>query len=181
MTAGGARRQSVGVMGIVAAFGIVWTHMRAPGRTEGYVAQGLFVILTAFLSVGSLERGGWRRFWLGRLARFLWPWLVWSLFFCAIDAVRGSDLGAVLAAAWLTTGVRIWMATGAAIALGAGAMWLHDHADPVDPIGPWLLATIPLLYVILSAVLRLTSGRFLALAADWGLSRRRAMAYGVAP
>jgi len=86
------RRQSIDLMRIVAAFGIVWAHMQAPGMVEGYVALGLFVILTAFLSVRSLERGGARRFWLGRLLRFTLPWVVWSLFYLALDAARNGTV-----------------------------------------------------------------------------------------
>jgi Acyltransferase family len=66
--------------------------MQAPGMVEGYIALGLFVILTSFLSVRSLERGGAARFWSGRLLRFLLPWLVWSLFYLALDAARGTGL-----------------------------------------------------------------------------------------
>jgi peptidoglycan/LPS O-acetylase OafA/YrhL len=191
MQTAAARRQSIDVMRIVAAFGIVWAHMQAPGRTEGYVALGLFVILTAFLSVGSLERGGLKRFWLGRLVRFLLPWLAWSLVFCLLQALRDGGLAGllvvedwrtllygpaihlwflpwvvltspliVLAVAWLTTAVRIWVAAVAGIALGARAMWLHDMAAPADPFGQWLFATIPLIYGILTAVRRQRGARF---------------------
>jgi peptidoglycan/LPS O-acetylase OafA/YrhL len=191
MQYGVGRRQSIDLMRIVAAFGIVWAHMQAPGRTEGYVALGLFIILTMFLSVRSLERGGARRFWLGRLVRFTLPWVMWSLVFGALEAVRAGGLDrigrvedwrtllygtaihlwflpwvvltsplVVLAVAWLTVAARIWAAAVAGIALGAGAMWLHDHAAPGDPFGQWLFAAIPMMYGILAAVRRKRGARF---------------------
>ncbi len=186
MTDGVKRRQSIDLMRILAAFGIVWAHMQAPGRTEGYIALALFIILTAFLSIRSLERGGQRRFWLGRLVRFALPWVVWSLFFLALEMARGEGIDGVLtvnepysllygpaihlwflpwvvltsplivlAARFLTTGGRIWVASIAAVPVGVWAMWLHDTASPEDPFGQWLFATIPLIYGILSAVRRL--------------------------
>jgi peptidoglycan/LPS O-acetylase OafA/YrhL len=130
----GQRRQSIDLMRIVAAFGIVWAHMQAPGRVEGYIALSLFIILTAFLSVRSLERGGGRRFWLGRLVRFGLPWVVWSAFYL-----------------WL----ELWRAGG-----WAEVAWLHDPAvllyGPAIHLWflPWVILTSPL---IVLAVAWLTS------------------------
>lgn len=186
MNDGVKRRQSIDLMRIFAAFGIVWAHMQAPGRMEGYVAVALFIILTSFLSVRSLERGGERRFWLGRVVRFALPWVAWSLFFLALEMVRGEGIAGVftvteplsllygpaihlwflpwvvltsplivLAARWLTSAGRIWVAAIAAIPVGVWAMWMHDTSSPEDPFGQWLFATIPLIYGVLSAVRRL--------------------------
>lgn len=92
------RRHSVDAMRVVAAFGIVWAHMQAPGMGEGYVALSLFATLTAFLSLRSYERGGARRFWLGRLVRFLLPWLAWSGAFLLVAAARDGGWRAVVEA-----------------------------------------------------------------------------------
>ena len=91
-----SRKQSIDLMRCLAAFGIVWAHMQAPYMIEGYVALALFLILTAFLSVRSLARGGERRFWLGRGLRFLLPWVVWSGVFLALDLARGTPWPEVL-------------------------------------------------------------------------------------
>jgi len=107
------RRQSIDLMRFVAAFGIVWAHMQAPGMIEGYVALGLFVVLTGFLSLRSLARGGARRFWLGRLLRFALPWVVWVALYRLLDVVRAQDvtlLWTVTDPWWLLIGpaVHLW-------------------------------------------------------------------------
>jgi peptidoglycan/LPS O-acetylase OafA/YrhL len=85
------RRQSIDLLRFVAAFGVVWAHMQAPGMAEGYVALALFTVLTAFLSLRSLARHGGRWFWLGRLLRFGLPWVVWSAFYLALNVWRADD------------------------------------------------------------------------------------------
>ncbi|WP_040644961.1 acyltransferase family protein [Rubellimicrobium thermophilum] len=85
------RRQSIDLLRFVAAFGVVWAHMQAPGMVEGYVALALFTILTAFLSLRSLARRGPRWFWLGRLVRFGLPWVVWSAFYLLLELWRAED------------------------------------------------------------------------------------------
>lgn len=45
-----------------AAFGIVWFHMQAPGQPFAYSALAVFLVLTADLSAGSLQRWGIRIF-----------------------------------------------------------------------------------------------------------------------
>lgn len=57
--------------------------MGAPGATAGYTALGLFLILTAFLSVQSLERSGGRFGVIPRVQRVILPWLFWCLFYKA--------------------------------------------------------------------------------------------------
>lgn len=80
---------------------------------EGYVALSLFVVLTGFLSLRSLARGGVRRFWLGRLLRFVLPWLVWVALYRLLDVVRARDvtlLWTVTDPWWLLIGpaVHLW-------------------------------------------------------------------------
>ncbi len=177
------RRQSIDLMRFVAAFGIVWAHMQAPGMIEGYVALSLFVVLTGFLSLRSLARGGVRRFWVGRLLRFLLPWLVWAALFRLLDVLRAADVsllwtltdpwwlligpavhlwflpfvvifspGVILALAAVRSARGVWLAAGACLPLGLGAVWLHDAGGLPQPLAQWAFALTPLLYGILSAL-----------------------------
>lgn len=74
-------RRSVDLARIVAAFGIVWDHARAPFADEGYLALALFLVLTSFLAVGSFERSDGKRFWWSRVQRIALPWLFWCVAF----------------------------------------------------------------------------------------------------
>lgn len=76
-------RRSVDLARIVAAFGIVWDHARAPYADEGYLALALFLVLTSFLAVGSFERSDGKGFWWSRVQRIALPWLFW----CAVYRV----------------------------------------------------------------------------------------------
>lgn len=175
------RRPSIDLMRFVAAFGIVWAHMQAPGMAEGYVALALFLILTAFLSLRSLLRGGERRFWLGRLVRFALPWLVWSGAFLGLRVIRfgpeealspgdpwrlliGPEIHLwflpfvlvasplVPAAARLLGSARaVWIAAALLIPAGLGALWLHDRGGLPEPLAQWAFALVPSLYGLLSA------------------------------
>ena len=96
-------RRSVDLARIVAAFGIVWDHARAPFADEGYLALALFLVLTSFLAVGSFERSDGKRFWWSRVQRIALPWLFWCLVFRLVLEVttRGaqpllSDPGSLL-------------------------------------------------------------------------------------
>lgn len=85
------RRQSVDLMRIVAAFGIVWAHMGAPGAIFGYLALALFVVLAGFLAVRTADRSPGRGFVRSRLRRLLGPWLVWSALYLLLESVRAGD------------------------------------------------------------------------------------------
>jgi peptidoglycan/LPS O-acetylase OafA/YrhL len=91
-----SRRPSIDLLRLVAAFGIVWAHMGAPGMIEGYAALAAFLILTAFLSLRSWRRSGGRRFWMGRALRFLLPWVVWSAAFLLLESLRQGGLDVAL-------------------------------------------------------------------------------------
>lgn len=78
---GAGYRRSVDLMRFLAAFGIVWDHARAPFADVGYLALALFVVLTAFLAVGSFERSDGGGFWRARVLRIALPWLFWCAVF----------------------------------------------------------------------------------------------------
>lgn len=86
-------RRSVDLARIVAAFGIVWDHARAPFADEGYLALALFLVLTSFLAVGSFERSDGKRFWWSRVQRIALPWLFWCVVFRVVLEVitRGTQ------------------------------------------------------------------------------------------
>lgn len=73
-----------------AAFGIVWFHMQAPGQPFAYSALAVFLVLTADLSAGSLQRWGIRIFLRSRVSRILFPWAAWSGFYLALSHARGA-------------------------------------------------------------------------------------------
>jgi len=106
------RRQSVDLLRIVAAFGIVWAHMDAPYPAEGYVALALFVILTAFLSFRSASTRAPGRFLRGRAWRVLVPWLIWCAIYLVVEALRLRDLSRL----WTLTDPR-WLLIGPVIHL----------------------------------------------------------------
>ena len=88
---------SIDVLRIIAGFGIVWAHMHAPYATLGHMALILFLILTATLSVRSLENSDKRYFLLKRTWRILVPWLAFCAFYKILQlAMAKHDLWAEL-------------------------------------------------------------------------------------
>lgn len=81
-------RQSIDLARFIAAFGVVFSH--AYPTTEdwvGHLSVGLFLILTAFLAVQSMERAGGRYPFVARAQKLIVPWLMWSAFFRIVDLV----------------------------------------------------------------------------------------------
>lgn len=91
-SAGRSHRSSIELLRLVAALGIVWFHMQAPGARIAYSALSLFLILTAFFAAETAIRGGGTRFWAGRVRRIALPWLAWSVFYLVLDWVRYGGL-----------------------------------------------------------------------------------------
>jgi peptidoglycan/LPS O-acetylase OafA/YrhL len=77
-------RQSIDLVRFVAAFGVVAAHVfAAENGWIGHLALAAFLILTAFLSVQSMQRAGGVFDWGRRAPRILIPWLFW----CAVYKV----------------------------------------------------------------------------------------------
>jgi len=57
------RRQSIELLRIVAAFGIVWFHLQAPGSIRGLLSLPLILILAGAPSIGSVGRRGGAFIW----------------------------------------------------------------------------------------------------------------------
>ncbi|MGB8815462.1 MAG: acyltransferase family protein [Paracoccaceae bacterium] len=83
-------RRAVDLARFVAACGIVWDHAHAPFAAIGYTALALFLMLTAFLAMGSFERSNGKAFWFSRAKRIFLPWVFWSLVY-RIVYIRISD------------------------------------------------------------------------------------------
>ena len=79
-------RLSVELVRFVAAFGVVAAHAQASPRDwVGHLSLGVFLILTAFLAMQSMQRAGGRYKLVPRMRRILLPWLFWCLFFRLVD------------------------------------------------------------------------------------------------
>lgn len=81
-------RQSIDLARFCAAFGVVFSH--AFPTTEdwvGHLSVGLFLILTAFLAMQSMQRAGGRYGFVARAQKLVVPWLLWSAFFRVVDLV----------------------------------------------------------------------------------------------
>lgn len=83
--------QAFDLVRFLAAFGIVWAHMGAPWPQEGYTAISVFLIMTAHLSVESLQRSGGKFSWAARAARVVVPWLFWCAFFKLLLVLTAPD------------------------------------------------------------------------------------------
>lgn len=106
-------RSSVDLLRFLAAFGIVWAHMLAPLATLGHSALALFLVLTGFLTVQSLDRSGKGFSLLGRARRILTPWIAFCVFFKALEMAMAPDPWAVLGLTdpwWLLIGptIHLW-------------------------------------------------------------------------
>jgi len=92
-------RSSLDLMRFVGAIGIVWAHMFGPGPFVGPLSLSVFLIITAFLSAGSLKRRSPAEFIRKRAVSILQPWLVWSAIYFAADVLRhglGRSLSALV-------------------------------------------------------------------------------------
>jgi peptidoglycan/LPS O-acetylase OafA/YrhL len=84
-------RPAIDLVRFIAAFGVVAAHSFAAEQDWiGHLSLGLFLTLTAFLSVQSMQRAGGQFPWIARARRLVLPWLFWSLFFRLVD-LRISD------------------------------------------------------------------------------------------
>lgn len=83
---------SIELLRFFSALGIVWFHLRAPGGRVAYSGLPLFVIVSAYFTIGTAGRGDWTQFWTGRLQRLALPWIAWSAFYLALDFYRYGGL-----------------------------------------------------------------------------------------
>lgn len=106
-------RPSIDLARIAAAFGIVWAHLHAPGQYIGYTALALFLVMTGFLSMQSLQRSDGSFSWTARAQRIVLPWLVWSAFFLVLRVAMwdGPGLPPLLTDPWsllIGSSIHLW-------------------------------------------------------------------------
>ena len=129
----GEHRQSIDLARFIAAFGVVVSHAYATTQDwVGHLSVGLFLILTAFLAVQSMQRAGGRYPFLARARKLLVPWLLWSVFFRLVDLmVSDSPTRFVpLTDPWtllIGSSIHLWF-----LPFVMGAMAL------VQPVGRWV-------------------------------------------
>lgn len=81
-----SHRQGIDLARFIAAFGVVLAHAQASPRDwAGHLSLALFAILTAYLAMKSAERAGGRFAYLPRARRLMLPWVIWSLFYWAVE------------------------------------------------------------------------------------------------
>jgi peptidoglycan/LPS O-acetylase OafA/YrhL len=175
------QRHSLDLLRIVAAFGIVWFHMQAPGDLVGALALSMFLIVAGALSVGSAARRGGAAFWRARAARLLGLWLAWSGIYLVADALRFGWAEAaridepltllvgpsihlwflpfLAAASGLAAPAAAVLATPGRVRLGAALLAapcalpsLALHRGLLpEPLAQWSVALVPLAYGLLFA------------------------------
>jgi peptidoglycan/LPS O-acetylase OafA/YrhL len=93
-------RQSIDLARFIAAFGVVAAHVfAAENGWIGHLALAAFLILTAFLSVQSMQRAGGGVYdWGRRAPRILVPWVFWCVVYkvVLVQVTDGPDKYALL-------------------------------------------------------------------------------------
>ena len=176
-----ARLEVLEGLRFVAALGIVWFHVRAPGSGIASGALALFLILTSYFTVLSLAKVGLRDFWMSRVMRVLLPWLAWCAFYLVVSAVRLRGLEPALRlenpwAVFIGPSIHLWflpwvlisavpimllaprITTGRAL-IGAAvvavpvcvALLWVAEGTTMPPFEQWTVATTPTVYGLLAA------------------------------
>lgn len=126
-------RQSIDLARFIAAFGVVVSHAYATTQDwVGHLSVALFLILTAFLAVQSMERAGGQYPFVARATRLVVPWLMWSAFFRVVDLLVSDspDRFVLLTNPWtllIGSSIHLWY-----LPFIMGAMAL------VQPFGRWV-------------------------------------------
>ena len=177
-----APRQNHAIEGLrfLAALGIVWFHMQAPGQPYAYAALAVFLALTADLSAGALERGSLFGFWAKRFWRIAVPWVAWSAFYFAMRKATGleapefwsdwrvfligpeihlwflpfvliASMLVMIAQAWISLNGGINVLLAVFVALASVSLILHHWAGFDAPFAQWTFALPPFLLGLVMA------------------------------
>lgn len=73
-----SRNATIDYARLLAAFGIIFFHAKAPGGSVGYAGLPFFTMLTVCLATQAAQSTAFTRFLAARAKRLLVPWLVWS-------------------------------------------------------------------------------------------------------
>ena len=177
-----ARLEVLEGLRFVAALGIVWFHIHAPGSGIASGALALFLVLTSYFAALSLAKVGPRDFWMSRVMRVLLPWLVWCGFYLVVNAVRLRGVEPALRlenpwAVFIGPSIHLWflpwvlisavpimllaprLTTGRALVAAAVvavpvcvAMLRVAEGTTMPPFEQWTVATTPTVYGLLAAV-----------------------------
>lgn len=177
-----ARLEVLEGLRFVAALGIVWFHIHAPGSGIASGALSLFLVLTSYFTALSLAKVGPRDFWMSRVMRVLLPWLVWCGFYLIVNAVRLRGVEPALRlenpwAVFIGPSIHLWflpwvlisavpimllaprLTTGRALVAAAVvavpvcvAMLRVAEGTTMPPFEQWTVATTPTVYGLLAAV-----------------------------
>lgn len=177
-----ARLEVLEGLRFVAALGIVWFHLHAPGSDIASGALALFLVLTAYFAALSLAKVGPRDFWMSRIMRVLLPWLVWCGFYLVVNAVRLRGVEPALRlenpwAVFIGPSIHLWflpwvlisalpimllaprlrtvraLVAAAVVAVPVCvAMLWVAEGTTMPPFEQWTVATTPTVYGLLAAV-----------------------------
>lgn len=108
------RNATLDIARLVAAFGIVFFHVGAPGSGVGYAALPFFIILLVAMAIPTAKKLDLTSYTQGRAVRLLLPWLLWSGLYAGLKlaelAVTGASFGSEFAPSMLLTGpaLHLW-------------------------------------------------------------------------
>lgn len=126
-------RQAIDLARFIAAFGIVAAHAYAMEEDwVGHIALGLFLVLTAFLAVQSMQRSGGKYPFVARARKLVLPWLFWSLVFrlVLLKVNHGQDRFELLSDPWsllVGSSIHLWFLPFVMLAMAT-----------VEPVGRWV-------------------------------------------
>lgn len=104
------RNDTIELLRILSACGIIWFHMETtPWKRVGYAGLVFFLVIGVVFQQQSSQRSLWKDYLLKRANRLLVPWAAWFLLYGILNLVRSrpfypSELGipgGILAGPWI--------------------------------------------------------------------------------
>jgi len=137
---------------LIAAFGIVFFHVQAPGARFGYAALPFFLMLMIVMGLPAVQKQPFLTYARTRSQRLLRPWLIWSAIFGALKllevALTHRMLADEFALHMLITGpaIHLWFLPFALVAcLG---IYPIAHAVPKQHLMPLIGLLLALALVV---------------------------------
>ena len=131
------RNATLDIARLVAAFGIVLFHSKAPGGQFGYAALPFFLMVMIMLAVPSAAHRPFGSFAKDRAARLLLPWLIWSavygIFKLANVVLHHKPFSDDFSLSMVLTGpaIHLWFLPFAFLAclMLPGVIWLYPESQ----------------------------------------------------
>ena len=124
------KRQDIELLRVVSAFGIVWFHSGAVGHDIAYSGLIVFVVLSLYLSAQSTMAS---KSVMSRAKRLLVPWVVWFVFYGAINLAKHKPLipldNGIASGILVGTSIHLWYMPFIFIILIIFD-WLRDRITP---------------------------------------------------